>query len=255
MTVVLALVAVAASTVAVVRGVDELTSGARLRNLEAVLRANSSGTTNGSTDLVLNSLHRATLGKMVARDGVPMRKFLFPVVMTFFFPLNIAWIIATSTTVVWNQVVIWTVFMFLATWPAVRGWLHLVRERARIVRCFRLHLAPIRAVTDTMARWEVHKARALVGTASVAMGLILAATGVGLMLRPAANLKAGELLVAVIGALLLIFGSCLLSALVQRDTVTEPRSPGDSLGPSWVHPSGVRDQSSLNSHAAPPVTS
>jgi len=73
-----AAIAAAASLTAILLGIDQLSSGGRLRNLESVLRAAAATPDGSGRDVVVATLHRATLGRLIAREAVPFRAFLAP---------------------------------------------------------------------------------------------------------------------------------------------------------------------------------
>ncbi|MBB1510619.1 hypothetical protein [Tessaracoccus sp. MC1756] len=232
----IALVGGAASLIAIARGLEELTSGARVRSFEAVLRANLDAE---DPDPVLTSLHRATLAKLVARDAVHGGRFIVPVAFTVAFTLlGGTVLIVTGQQPFWPDTMVTLVALIGALGFSVRDWVFLTAERARIVRAFQHGVVPLRAYTDSMAHWSKGGFKPLRIGFGTSLGYGMFVLGAGQLLKvspeipdtPAATL-------ALVGAGLTVFSLARgVGHITRTDLIMEPDNQGIYIRPTWVHP-------------------
>lgn len=229
--------AVAVSVLAVARGIDELTSGARLRNLEGVLRAAQAPPIENA-DPVLSSIHRLTVGRIVAREAVPTNAFALPIVGLL---LQVA-IGAREAhnmkpevlaAVWWVTLAVFGVVALLSE-VCIRALGRLLRERARVTRAIVRGAASVKACASALGVWTPQSSRHEWQFSSRAgLGVALGAAGIGIALRgdqtPA--LAGASLGLTLAGGLLLTYGFVRL-----RSYVDDEAEPG--AGPvTWEHPS------------------
>jgi hypothetical protein len=232
-----AAVAAAASLTAVLLGIDQLSSGGRLRNLESVLRAAVATPDGTGRDEVLASLHRMTLGRLIAREAVPFRSFLAPFFLLVFpvmGPVEAALLPALPW---WAQallVVLPGAFMGMG----LQQILYLAAERIRIRSSFEDGLTPLRVSTWVFPMWMARRrgrlvyiayAEGLLGSASIYFGLR------EFQMRPFLSWHAQifAVLFAVAAGSCAILSSYMIGSL-NRDLTVSRR--GVRFGPSWVHP-------------------
>lgn len=228
--------AVAVSVLALAKGLDELTGGARLRNLEGVLREVQKPPAAGA-DPVLCSLHRATVGQLVAREAVPTIQFVFPAVLTALQVVMAAREAHNLKPEVFAEIWWVTLFVFamfsLAAELGIRAIGRLIRERARVARGIVRGASSVEAHASVANVWNPNWTRQeWTFSARPALGLVSFAAGVGLISREAATPEflAVGLGVLGVGMLLLMPGFTHFGAYVVDDSVP-------TVGPvTWQYP-------------------
>jgi hypothetical protein len=231
-------IAAGASLTAVLLGIDQLSSGARLRNLESILRA-AAGTPDGRhRDEVVASLHRNTLARLIAREAVPFRSFLVPSVL----------IVVGAATAVRSGV------RDVAPWWDALGGIamsalvmalgvvqitNLTRERARIRSWYEEGLTPLRAFADLTAQMVGGSLR-LTFTAvaeAISGSAFFYCFARVLLLR--LHTTTGDVL-TLVACLSLVAMAILATALIAMSATglgQEPWIGGGVYRPSWVQPS------------------
>ena len=213
--------AVAVSVLALAKGLDELTGGARLRNLEGVLREVQKPPAAGA-DPVLCSLHRATEGQLVltavqvvmaAREAHNLKPEVFAEI----------W---------WVTLFVFAMFSLAAEF-GIRAIGRLIRERARVGRGIVRGASSVEAHASVANVWNPNWTRQEWRfSARPALGLVSFAAGVGLISREAATPEflAVGLGVLGVGMLLLMPGFTHFGAYVVDDSVP-------TVGPvTWQYP-------------------
>lgn len=236
-------IAAGASLTAVLLGIDQLSSGARLRNLEAVLRAAVATPDGTERDEVVVSLHRTTLGRLIAREAVPFRAFLVPSVILVV-PLTSTVRVAFLTALPW-----WLGGLFAVGCGGVMGvglrqLIYLMGERVRIRSWFEQGLIPLRAFTDFMARMTGGPRRLV--RLAYAEGIV-GSVCIYFLLR-ALNLPPTSALGVTMAALFCVAASVLallnvMTVGIVTGNLTFLPSRRFRLGPSWVHPSTTTSSS------------
>lgn len=237
-TVLAAIIAGGASLMAVILGIEQLTSGARLRNFEAMLRAAGSHTDDDRQRAVLASLHTTTVARLVARDAVPGRKFVLPSLMLLMSVAlgAVTWIYGRGQSDFMTYVVVSATGGVLFGGRGIALGVNLARERARVARCYLRSVTPIRAVVDLDTAWTSG------GTSltwrSFAMGFFLmVAVGSGVVVY--SNVR-------VLEAVPFVLLGVALSAMagignwfrkyITDDATDEPQSERNRSKSSWSHP-------------------
>lgn len=233
-----AAVAAAASLTAVLMGIDQLSSGGRLRNLESVLRAAVATPDGTGRDEVLASLHRSTLGRLIAREAVPFRSYLVPSmlpILSVMGPIDAVFLPFPW----WGQAL--TVIVSGAFMGAgLQQILYLAAERIRIRSWFEDGITPLRVFTHGFPSWlrrrhgrlvHVAYAEGILGTACTYFGLQGWKTSTALLSWH--SLIFG-LLFSIAGSSFAMLTSILIGSV--NGSVTLSRR-GPHYEPTWVHPS------------------
>lgn len=239
LTFIAAAIAAAASLSAVALGIDQLTSGARLRNLEGVLRAARELPDSHAREGVLASVHRSVLAKIIARDAVPLRRFLWPTMLA---AVGLAESLRAGLSLGTDSLgaEFWNLLGDSGiSAMGVIMWVRLAHERARVADCFQQGVTPIRAYTNILALMEGGFRKEFYLSIVLAIGLSCAGLLAGVLWAarggapPPMSLVLGLLIasVALVGA-----GGVLLTGSVTAQTTAEPRNRDNSLTPAWVHP-------------------
>lgn len=235
-------VAAGASLSAVVLGIDQLTSGGRLRNLENVLREAQAVQDGKSRAEILVSIHRDVLSKIVARDAVPWRAFLLPLLGAVSI-ISIAVRGATGMATGDFMALLLPGFTTAVggTLP-IKGLVRLAHERLRIARCYRRGLTPIRAYTDILALNEGGGHAEFNWAFLASVGLSLTGLGAGLFpaLRgaPSSTEATASAVLVIVGTLTLTIAAIGIRGHLSGAGLNEPRNRDGSLKPTWAHPEG-----------------
>lgn len=229
-------VAAAASLTAVVLGLDQLTRAARDRRLEVLLRGALEAETDGERQRVLADLHRATVGRFVAREAVPPKLMVVPV-MIMALGASSAYASGLRSSSMWG--------IAGAGFLGSTGAIHLVRlaaERYRVGRCYREGSTPIRAYTNILARMEGGSRLELLGASLLGFSVVLLAGGAALL---AARGTATWLPTVLIGQGIVLTPALLLwlRSWRERAALDEPHNRDGSLSPSWMSPSKTSEES------------
>jgi len=245
-----AAVAACASLTAVALGIDQLSSGARLRNLESVLRAARAVSDGTERDDVLASLHRSTLARLIARDAVPSQRYLYP--LGFLLAGVAAGVIAGLGSPDLGWLVGGMVFasFYLLSLGALQI-TDLLGERDRIRRWYEQGRTPLRAFIDV---WDASfKAAPILSVLRIVQGAMGA---VGIYSLTRAITGDPDLAYTVVGVILLLlvpFSWSLASRLLPADLTREPYDgQAKHQEPTWVYPLPTRDPSSIQGSEAVP---
>lgn len=237
--IVTAIIAAAASLMAVILGIEHLTSGARLRNLEAMLRGAQSSAPDDGRRAVLASLHTATVGRLLARDAVPGWKFAGPALLPLVSMATVAnyWLFAAKRP---DHSLVAVGFGSLgAATIGVQGLvmcLNLARERARVARCYRKGVVPIRAYTDILAQMEAGRRNEFWRAYATCFAFAAGVTGVSMMAAKVAVPSVVPLLLVLAAVVAVPIFFAWFRKRVTEDRTVEPRNRDNSLAPTWVHP-------------------
>ncbi|WP_263731200.1 hypothetical protein [Cellulomonas sp. SG140] len=238
-TIVTAIIAAAASLMAVILGIEHLTSGARLRNLEATLRGALSSAPDDGRKAVLVSLHTETVGRLLARDAVPGWRFAGPAL----FPLASMAVVANYWLLVAKRPDQSLAAVVLGSLGAaaigVQGLvmcLNLARERARVARCYRKGVTPIRAYTDILARMESGRRDEFLWAYATCVALAGGVAGASMLAAKVAVPAEIPLLLVVAAVVAVPIFFAWFRKRVTEDRTIEPRNRDGSLKPAWTHP-------------------
>lgn len=241
--------AVVASLVAATVGLQQLLSGPRLRHMEGTLREAAKATQDENQQRVLQSMHAATLGRIIAREAVPGLNFLSSI-------LQIAVSLAAAVGVglrdpdEWNIGPLITFSLFC--WFGVRRATRLVAERLRVARAFENGESPVRAFTDTLAKMEGGHRWEILGAFIISASLVLAFARGPASLSTATVDSWQHVLPTVGGTMTAGTVLAITWMRLNRASTTEPRNRDDSLKPVWVHPRGAIASKPIKSaHSAP----
>ena len=233
-----AAVAACASLTAVVLGIDQLSSGRRLRSLESMLRAVAATPDGKERDEVVASMHRTALARLIAREAVPSRAFIGSSV------LIVYGLAVTLRVVVGDGSPWWFVSVMLASSALLMGiaftlLMSLTRERARIRRWYEQGLTPLRAYAD----WRAELAAASQVVVLAAFGEGLFASTFSYCLIRAIVVRADTATVtlwsaaAAASVVVMAFLMIPLGTAWETDLMREPSVSEQGFEPSWVHPS------------------
>lgn len=228
-------IAAGASLTAVLLGIDQLSSGARLRNLESVLRAATATPDGTGRDEVLGSLHRTTLARLVAREAVPFKSFLVPSLMAV-----APWATAVRSALLpsfdWLDITI----VALSSWfvgIAFQQVTNLVRERARLRMWFEQGRTPLRAFTRWWPWLEGHPRQVGLAYAEGALSLVVAYCSVRAVIKNTHSVLGMTLwMTATLSTIALAFLIRATVAVVATNLSEEPPGRPANLRPSWVQP-------------------
>lgn len=228
--------ALAASVVAAAVGLQQLLTGPRLRHMETMLREASAAATDENQKRVLQSMHAATLGRIIARDAVPGLTFL-PSVLAIGLALTGAVGVGLRDPSEWRLSSLVT-FVLLG-WTGLRPGTRLVGERLRVARAYENGESPVRAFTDPLAKMEGGRQWEIWLALLTSAALVLASA------RGASALRSTEVdgwqhVVPTLGGAMAA-GTALSVTWIwlKRQNTTEPRNRDNSLKPVWAHPRGV----------------
>lgn len=251
-----AAVAACASLTAVVLGIDQLSSGGRLRNLENVLRAVSAMSDDTERHEVVESLHRTTLARLIAREAVPFRAFLVPLFMVVL-PLSTLVLTAIRQDLPgpWWSAGLMVLLGSVLVGGGVGQALNLTRERARLRLWFEQGRVPLRAFTDFPSR--VSGPRSLFAVTFGGSPLVLVSVYClvrAVVLNTRSSLGFTLLCVSLASAAAVFVLGTVSRSVVTADLDTEPSSRDSHLRPSWVHPSNPTTPQPLGLDPDPPIT-
>ena len=227
-----AAIAACASLTAVVLGIDQLSSGARLRSLENTLRSAGATPDGSPRDEVVASLHRTTLARLIAREAVPPRVFLFPSILVML-PIVSQVRAGLTQGTPWFSAVGYILFSGVFMGFGLTHLVNLARERARIRHWYEQGLTPLRAFTDLLARMEGGPRNVIVFAyldgvaASFTIYYLFATAGGG---------PQGAVLALVLSLVVLIPMAQQTLAIAFANLGREPSNRDKSLRPTWEHP-------------------
>jgi hypothetical protein len=228
-------IAAGASLTAVLLGIDQLSSGGRIRNLESVLRAAIATPDGTARDDVVVSLHRTSLGRLIAREAVPFRSFLVPALLAI-----VPWATAVRAAL-FPSVKATDILAVALSWPfvviAIQQVTNLVRERTRLRMWFEQGRTPLRAFTR-LSDWLGGSDRQLgLAVAEAASSLV----GVYCLVRAfEQNIHTllGQILLLTAWFSTLLVGFLILATVkvVVADLSEEIPSVAVHGRPSWIQP-------------------
>ncbi len=236
MAVIVSVVGGSASLTAVLLGIDQLASGARLRNLEATLRAVRGTTENENREAVLASVHAATVAKLLARNAVPAHRFAAPA----------AWSVASAAAIAWMafrppapELLFGSAAGAVGLSFSIVELVRLGSERGRVARCYRRGVSPIRAFPAFRAVPSSRLERVIslcigLGYGAVALGLqvLIWSPQVSPLVPPGLMMVFGSVLAGG-GAMAFAFGVGLLRMRVPLSATDDPEA---LVPPIWEHP-------------------
>lgn len=242
-----------AALFAILVAADQITAGARIRRWATFLREESAAAPSPYDMRVLDSLRRDAVARLVARDAIPTKKFLFPVVLTVM--VLVTWGLAghivaeAAQTVVPSPreivgktgdeiyvVLALTLFGIPSVW--MQSGLANVVARRRIVREYlqgedvEANPYPTDMLTNSSVDvWRVSESLGWRGVAALigsALGRCLISFGAGMLFssRPVPEILIVLLFAPAIGSALAL--ACTTSVFVKLEAC-EPRA-------AWKHP-------------------
>lgn len=230
-----AAIAAGASLTVVLLGIDQLSSGARLRNLESTLRAVRATPDGEARDDVVASLHRTALARLIAREAVPFRSFLVPSLLTIV-PLATALREALSPSFDWFGILVIALSTSF-TGIAFQQVTNLVHERARLRMWFEQGRTPLRAFTRWWPWLEGHPRQIGLAYAEGTLSLVVAYCSVRAIIKNIHSVLGTTLFVtATLSTVALAFLIRATIAVVATNLSEEPPGHDASLRPSWVQP-------------------
>lgn len=229
-----AAVTAGASLTAVAVGLRQVTDGARLRNLEELLRnARKEGQEDSAQWAVLDSVHTETLGRILARQAIPGWLFWAPSLWVAFACL----LVVQGGRAPWPGSVLVTLhaWSILIATLGLRALIRLTLERVRVARSFQRGATPIRAFRSVMTLAELGRPGGYLVALSGAAGIVgLCASAVRLV--PTAPSGDEGLLNLVLLSVSAIAAAYVLMARAMRGVAREPRHEDGLLVSTWVHP-------------------
>lgn len=232
-----AVVALAASGTAIALGIDQLLSGARLRSLEALLREARGVSGGDAHQRVLASLHVTTVGRIVARQAVPARSFVFPAFLltAVLVQLVLAWVQFSPGDSLWDPILKMVNAAVLGGSAVVMG-SHLLRERARVAQCYARGVVPIRAYTSMLALMEGGTKSEFLRACVLALALSAGVSGASILATEVDVPSFVAPVLIFIAVPLIVWVGIAIRAQLARVSLEEPRNTDNSLKPTWVHP-------------------
>lgn len=116
---------------------------------------------------------------------------------------------------------------------------HLLRERARVQRCYVEGAVPIRAYTDILAMMEGGPRDSFLHAFGLSTGLAGLVGGVSMLLAEDMVSSSASLTTSLVSTIVLVAAATPVHERLTKVGVAEPRNRDNSLTPTWVHPRDV----------------
>jgi hypothetical protein len=243
LTFVATVVATAASASGIVLAIAQLTSGARLRSLEATLRAAVELEADPNRSEVLASIHRMTMSRVIGREAVPWRKFLVPLLALVSFLSFSVRGAASMSAGDFGSLALPALSGSVGAVLPIKGLIRLAHERLRIARCYRQGMSPIRAYTDILALNEGGGRVEFTWALLASVGLATGGLGIGLFPgfrgTPSPEEATTAAVLVLVGAMILVAAGVAIHTYLGAPVTNEPRNRDNSLEPTWVQPEAI----------------
>lgn len=228
--------AITASLVAAVVGRQQIASGPHLRHMADLLRESAEATSNDNQRRMLQSMHAATVGRIVARKATSTLAFLSPALL-----LGIA--LTSAVSIGLRVPETWNLRSLLL--PVVTGWfearraMRLIGERLRVARGVRsgkvlrasLHRRP--TPDGGRGRWES-------GLSAVVSASLVLAVARGASAFRMAEVSGWHHVFPIVGGLMTQYAASWIASMRLNGRGTpEPQNRDKSVRTGWAHPHRV----------------